>query len=175
VFTSSCLYGVHVFLTLCVCACAKWCPTHIVLCFSVFVCLVFCVPYVASFSGLSIIYCSFGILWRLLECAVNFPSLTNWFHFTIWETRIAETGRVLYNYSSTLSITTCTCKVPITCLPACTCKVPITCLPACTCKVTITCLPACTCKVTITCLPASPARSCWTFGHCDFVTKTYFK
>jgi hypothetical protein len=47
-------------------------------------------------------------------------------------------------------------------------------ITACTCKVPITCLPACTCKVPITCLPASPARSFWTFEHCDFVTETYF-
>ena len=40
---------------------------------------------------------------------------------------------------------------------------------------TLNIITACTCKVPITCLRASPARSFWTFGHCDFVTKTYFK
>jgi hypothetical protein len=40
---------------------------------------------------------------------------------------------------------------------------------------TLSMITTCTCKVTITCLPVSPARSFWTFGHCDFVTKTYFK
>jgi hypothetical protein len=124
---------------MCVCVFAHSGAQHILCCVFVFVCLVFCVPNVASFSGLSISYCSFGILWRLLDCAVNFPSLTNWFHFTIWETRIAETSRVLYDSPTLSLITTCTCKVPITCLPA------------------------------------SPARSFWTFGHCDFVTKTYLK
>ena len=37
--------------------CIKWCPTHIVLFFSLS-----CVPYVASLSGLSIVYCPFSIL-----------------------------------------------------------------------------------------------------------------
>ena len=40
---------------------------------------------------------------------------------------------------------------------------------------TLSMITTCTCKVPITCLPVSPARSFWTFGHCDFVTKTYFK
>ena len=40
---------------------------------------------------------------------------------------------------------------------------------------TLSLITACTCKVPITYLPASPARSVWTFGHCDFVTKMYFK
>ena len=40
---------------------------------------------------------------------------------------------------------------------------------------TLSLITACTCKVPITCLPASSAHSFWTFGHCDFVTKTFFK
>ena len=46
----SCLFFVFV--------CAQQCTTHIVLYFSSS-----CVPCVASFSGLSIVYCNFGILW----------------------------------------------------------------------------------------------------------------
>ena len=58
----------HDLFTLFVCACAYWCPTHIVLVLFGSFCgffLVFsssCVPCVASFSGLSICGCSFGIL-----------------------------------------------------------------------------------------------------------------
>ena len=53
----------RVLFTFFVFACAELCPTHIVLCFC-FVCLrhVSCVPYFASFSGLSIIDCLFGFL-----------------------------------------------------------------------------------------------------------------
>jgi len=46
----------HVLFTLFVFACVYWCPTHIVLCLSLS-----CVPYVASFSWLSILYCPFGV------------------------------------------------------------------------------------------------------------------
>ena len=81
-------------------------------CVVVFFCLVFCVPYVASFSRLSIFYWFVCIIWRLLDCAVNLPFLTNWFHFTIWETRIAETSRVLYNYSSNAKSNNCM-RVPV--------------------------------------------------------------
>ena len=49
----------HVLFTLFVFACIQWCPTHIVLCFWILSST--CVPYVASFSGLSIIDCPFGI------------------------------------------------------------------------------------------------------------------
>ena len=57
----------HVFFTLFVFVYLKWCPTHVVFLF----CLsLFCEPYVASFSGLSIFYCPFGIFYRLL----------NWLH-----------------------------------------------------------------------------------------------
>jgi len=43
--------------------CALLCPTHIVLCFCFFVFFfASCAPYVASFSGLSISDCPFGIL-----------------------------------------------------------------------------------------------------------------
>jgi hypothetical protein len=38
-------------------ACVFWCPTHIVLCFSLS-----CVPYDACFSGLFILDCPLGIL-----------------------------------------------------------------------------------------------------------------
>ena len=41
--------------------CIEWCPTHIVLCF-LFCFSSSCVPYVGSFSGLSIRDCPFGIL-----------------------------------------------------------------------------------------------------------------
>jgi hypothetical protein len=71
------VWGSSLFYAMCVCLRIVVANTYCVV-FFVFVCLVFCVPYVASFSGLSIFYCSFGILWRLLDCAVNFPSLTNW-------------------------------------------------------------------------------------------------
>ena len=81
-------------------------------CVVFFFCLVFCVPYVASFSRLSIFYWFVCIIWRLLDCAVNLPFLTNWFHFTIWETRIAETSRVLYNYSSDAKSNNCM-RVPV--------------------------------------------------------------
>jgi len=37
--------------------CVYWCTTHIVLCFSLS-----CIPYVASFFGLSFLDCPFGIL-----------------------------------------------------------------------------------------------------------------
>jgi hypothetical protein len=49
--------------TLFVIICVWWCQTHIVLCF-LFYCLrlVFCVPNFASFSGLSILDCTFGFL-----------------------------------------------------------------------------------------------------------------
>ena len=80
--------------------------------FVFFFCLVFCVPYVASFSRLSIFYWSVCIIWRLLDCAVSLPFLTNWFHFTIWETRIAETSRVLYNYSPDAKSNNCM-RVPV--------------------------------------------------------------
>jgi len=59
----------HVLFTLFDLVCVLWCPTHIVLCFC-FVCIVSCVPYVASFSGMSILDCSFGILLRLF-CLVS--------------------------------------------------------------------------------------------------------
>ena len=53
----------HVLFTLFVFVCAEWCPTHIALCF----CFVFLrLIYVASFSGLSIFYYPFGILYRLI-------------------------------------------------------------------------------------------------------------
>jgi hypothetical protein len=55
----------------------------------------------------------FSIPWRLLDCAVNFPSLTNWFHFTIWETRIAETSRVLYIYSPDAKSNKCVNPSPV--------------------------------------------------------------
>ena len=51
--------GANVLFTLFVFACVWWCPTHIVLC-SCFSSS--CVPYVASFSGLSNFDCHFGIL-----------------------------------------------------------------------------------------------------------------
>jgi len=44
-----------------------WCPTHIVLCFYFVFFSSFCVPYVDSFSGLSIFDCPFGILKRLFK------------------------------------------------------------------------------------------------------------
>ena len=40
--------------------CVYWCPIHILFCLSSY-----CVPYVASFSGLSIFDCPIGILSRL--------------------------------------------------------------------------------------------------------------
>jgi hypothetical protein len=55
----------------------------------------------------------FSIPWRLLDCAVNFPSLTNWFHFTIWETRIAETSRILYIYSPDAKSNKCVNPSPV--------------------------------------------------------------
>ena len=61
VFASGSLQADHVLFTLCVFACIQWCSTHIELCF----CFVFsfsCVPYVARFSGLSILHCPIGIL-----------------------------------------------------------------------------------------------------------------
>ena len=48
---------VGVLLPLFLLVCANWCPTHIVLCISSS-----CLPYVASFSGLSIFECLFDIL-----------------------------------------------------------------------------------------------------------------
>ena len=46
----------------------QWCQTHIVLCFC-FVCvrLMFCVPSAASFSGLFIFDCPFGIIYPVLR------------------------------------------------------------------------------------------------------------
>ena len=61
VFTSSCLVGlISYLLYLCLFACSG--VQHILCC--VFVCLRFgsCVSYVASFSGLPIVDCHFGIL-----------------------------------------------------------------------------------------------------------------
>ena len=187
-FTSSCLYGVHVFLTY-VCVFAQSGVQHILCCVFLYLfvlCFVYPMlpvsldyPLFIAPSVFSDVY--LNVLW------IFHPSQTG---STLQFEKHASQKRVVSftTIPQTLSmITTCTCKVTITCLPACTCKVTITCLPTCTCKVTITCLPVCTCKVTITCLPActckvtitclpvSPARSCWTFGHCDFVTKTYFK
>ena len=52
---------VHVLFTLFVFVCIKWCPTHIVLCFYFVFVSSSCVPYVASFSGLSIFDCPFVI------------------------------------------------------------------------------------------------------------------
>ena len=52
--------GSLVLLTLFVFVCVKWFSTHIV-CLR----LVSCVPYVDSFSGLSILDCAFGYLWLL--------------------------------------------------------------------------------------------------------------
>jgi hypothetical protein len=40
-----------------------------------FICLVSCVPYFASFSGLSICDCPFGILWRLFVLCLVYPML----------------------------------------------------------------------------------------------------
>ena len=56
-FTGSCLIYVFVFVSV------LWCPTHSVLCFCL-VCLHLVLPtmYAASFSGLSIFECPFGIL-----------------------------------------------------------------------------------------------------------------
>jgi len=45
--------------------CVWWSPTHIMLWF--FFRLESCVPNVASFSGLSILYCPFGVLCRLFR------------------------------------------------------------------------------------------------------------
>ena len=52
----------HVLFTLLVFVCVRWCPTHIVLRLCLLCLSSSCVPYVASFSGLSIFDCSFGIL-----------------------------------------------------------------------------------------------------------------
>jgi hypothetical protein len=54
---------VLILFTLLVFVCMQWCPTHVVLCLC-FVCLPFvsCVPCEASYSGLSIFDCPFGIL-----------------------------------------------------------------------------------------------------------------
>jgi hypothetical protein len=41
------------------------------------ICPVSCVPYVASFSGLSILYCPFGILWRLFVLCLVYPMLSD--------------------------------------------------------------------------------------------------
>jgi hypothetical protein len=60
----------HVFFTLFVFVCLKWCPTHVVFLF----CLsLFCEPYVASFSELSIFDCPFGIFYRLLDWLNQVP------------------------------------------------------------------------------------------------------
>jgi len=56
----------HVLFTLFVFVCVEWCPTHMVFCF-LFCFSSSCVPYCASFSGLSIFYCPFGILLRLFN------------------------------------------------------------------------------------------------------------
>ena len=60
-FSVVCLWSVNnVLFTLFALVCAEWYPTHVVLCFSSS-----CVPYVDSFSGLSIFDCPFGILYGL--------------------------------------------------------------------------------------------------------------
>ena len=58
---------IHGLFTLFVFVCAYWCPTHMVLCCFVFVCLrlELCVPSVVSLFGLSILDCDFCVLYRL--------------------------------------------------------------------------------------------------------------
>jgi hypothetical protein len=52
------------------------CPFWLSLLYSLtFICLVSSVPYVASFSGLSIFDCPFGILWRLFVLYLVYPML----------------------------------------------------------------------------------------------------
>jgi hypothetical protein len=60
VFAPSCLHEGSYLIYVLVFVWVEWCPTHIVLCFCCFSSS--CVPYVASFSGLSIFDCPFGIL-----------------------------------------------------------------------------------------------------------------
>ena len=93
----------YVLCTLFVCVCVKLCPTHIVLflfCFSSS-----CVPYVASFSGLSII-------WLLRRYSLTFiynSSVRKWVYYTnVYCNKVTGlSGKVLSNTSTNTVVEGC--------------------------------------------------------------------
>ena len=60
--------GARIFVYVISVVCVQWCPTHIVVLYFVCLRLVSCVPYVARFSGLSILDWPFSILYVYLFC-----------------------------------------------------------------------------------------------------------